>query len=687
MKRKARLFRMGSQLNIKDKMNISEKPTPRMRIVGRGKWKSMSKVQRVSILIMIPVLLVLISGGSVAWVNYSTQYHTDLSLASQGMSELQDAENLLKISPNNPLDTQSVAKAQQKFSQANQTFMSLNASLQSLPGIASHLPVYGSRVQAALHVMPIAIAISQLGITGCSVLMVLVEKLRNPLSSQVQGQGLTSADLTQINKDAEQINSQFAFLESQINHLQPGDMQADPRIAKGINTFRKDLPQFQSWLQTMNTLLPIVPVFLGTDKPTNYLLEILDSTELRPGGGFVGNYGILTVSGGQMKSISVTDIDLLDKPFEAAGKYFPYPQQYSWFDIGSHSWSMRDSNLDPDFPTDARYGEMAYQTEAGPNAIPVQGVIAITPWLIQNLLKITGPIAVPEYQETVTAASLIDLIHFHQLGGKAAGEQSGTTQSPDGQSSLRKHFMALLADGLLGRVRQLASTRLSTLLKLGTDSLHTKDIQIYFNDNTAEAFLHKMQFDDTVLSPGGDTMMVVDANIAANKANTFITYMMDDQVTIDSQGNAVHRLTLRYGWTLPGNIYSRNTLYRDYMRVYAPLGSSLQTQTGWEDRGTGTAFNHEVWAGYFTLTFGQTRTIMFTWSVPHAATKDAQGWHYSDLVQRQAGDTWTLNLQVILPSCATNSHTSGGLVVKSGRPIEFSGSLHENRSFGVDYTC
>ena len=181
--------------------------------------------------------------------------------------------------------------------------------------------------------------------------------------------------------------------------------------------------------------------------------------------------------------------------------------------------------------------------------------------------------------------------------------------------------------------------------------------------------------------------MVVDANIAANKANTFITYTMDDQVTIDEQGNAVHRLTLRYAWTLPGNIYSRNTLYRDYMRIYAPPGSSLQTQTGWEPRGTSTAFNHEVWSGFFTLTFGQTRAITLVWSVPHAATKDARGWHYHDLIQKQAGDTWTLNLQVILPSCASNSHTSSGLVTKSGQPIKFSGSLNKDKSFGVDYTC
>jgi hypothetical protein len=88
--------------------------------------------------------------------------------------------------------------------------------------------------------------------------------------------------------------------------------------------------------------------------------------------------------------------------------------RYSWFDIAPTSWSLGDSNLDADFPTNAKNAQQNYKKEGG--TTPVQGVIAITPLLIQHALTITGPIAVPEYHETVTAQNLLDRIQYYQVG-------------------------------------------------------------------------------------------------------------------------------------------------------------------------------------------------------------------------------------------------------------------------------
>src|SRR5439155_25240470 len=171
------------------------------------------------------------------------------------------------------------------------------------------------------------------------------------------------------------------LITSQVNHLQPADMQLDPRLGKMVATFHKDIPALQTWLDMAVQLLPVAPALLGISTPTNYLIEVLDSTELRPGGGFIGNYGIATFSGGLLASAHITDTYLLDRPFEAAGHSIPYPAAYTWFDLAS-GWSLRDSNLDADFPTAAQYAEQNYAREGG--NIPVQGVIAITPTLIQH---------------------------------------------------------------------------------------------------------------------------------------------------------------------------------------------------------------------------------------------------------------------------------------------------------------
>ena len=52
-------------------------------------------------------------------------------------------------------------------------------------------------------------------------------------------------------------------------------------------------------------------------------LEVLDSTELRPGGGFIGNYGIATFSGGRLTAAHITDTYLLDKDNLTAGHTIP----------------------------------------------------------------------------------------------------------------------------------------------------------------------------------------------------------------------------------------------------------------------------------------------------------------------------------------------------------------------------
>ena len=158
----------------------------------------------------------------------------------------------------------------------------------------------------------------------------------------------------------------------------------------------------------------------------------MDSTELRPGGGFIGNYGIATLSGGRLTAAHITDTYLLDRPFELAGHSIPFPSTYRWFAhyLALSSWSLRNSNLDANFATDARYGEMNYQSEGG--NVPLQGVIAITPSFIEHVLNISGPINIPEYHETVTAQNLISLIHFHQLGGTGAGGGSDLIPSQNG---------------------------------------------------------------------------------------------------------------------------------------------------------------------------------------------------------------------------------------------------------------
>jgi len=621
-------------------------------------------------------------GGYLMYNTYAARYHSDLSLAQTGIQHLQKAEALFVSWPQHPLDAQLAGQIQQEFVSALKAFDLLNNDLNSLPAYARQVPVYGARLSTALQLIPLAITLSQAGIAGSGILKLAGTELHDPLTPQ--GHGITPSDLVVVTQGLKDLRSALVSATREIDQLQPADLQFDPRISTLVDLFHKDAPLVQGWLDTFEQLLPVAPTLLGIGTSASYLVEILDSTELRPGGGFIGNYGIVTFSGVRLAAAHVTDVDLLDKPYEIAGNSIPYPAAYTWFDLAPGSWSFRDSNLDADFPTAARYGEQTYSKEGG--TVPVQGVIAITPALVEHAMAITGPIAIPEYHETITAQNLIARIHYHQLGGRTAGEGSELIPSPDGHSSLRKRFSELLGEHFLARVRQLPSADLSKLLQLITNGVRSKDLQLYFNSSIAENLLHRFQLDAAIQSPVGDGLYVVDANISPNKANNFIINTLNDQVTIDSDGNVMHHATLSYAWTIPGRNYG-SALYRDYVRMYVPSNSILQAQAGWEPRGTGKAFGREVWSGIFTLSYGQTHTITLRWNVPGAASRAQSGWHYQYLIQRQAGALWKLHLQVTLPSCSDVTNKRGGLISHTSQDERLTQTLAQDLNVGVDYAC
>jgi hypothetical protein len=635
----------------------------------QGKKRKLKKWYFVVTALML--LCVLVSGFSFAgYQKFSGNYHGELALAQVGVQHLRTAEALLKTLPQKPFDTQSVSQAQHEFAAASTDFIQVDSDLNSLPGIGTLVPIYGTRLSAALHVLPIAIEVSRAGIIGCNVLNLITSRFHDPLSTNAQG--LTMADFSLIEQDFQQIKGLLNQVIDQINHLVPSDLQLDPHLGKTLATFQRDIPTLQQWFGTIEKLLPVAPVLLGIGAPANYLIELLDSTELRPGGGFIGNYGFVSLSGGRLTSANITNVYLLDRPFEASGRVIPYPTAYTWFDLAPDTWTLRDSNLDADFPTAAHYSEANYKREGGNT--PIQGVIAITPAFIQQALAITGPIQVPEYNDVVTVQNLIDQIHAHQYEGGAPEQQ-------------RKHFTSVLAQHFMARVRQLYSTDSSQFLKLFMTSLHTKDLQIYLNPSVAEELLRTYHLDSTIAAPSSDSLFVVDANISPNKANNLITNTLDDQVVIDSNGAVIHHTTLSYAWLIKGQGYGV-PVYRDYLRLYVPPGSILQDQNGWVPSSTSQAFGRREWGGFFTLTYGQTLTITFVWTVPGAAKKGARGWDYQYLIQRQAGAQWTLHLQVTLPSCAGVTSTQGGLVPANNKKVAMlTQPLTEDLNVGIDYSC
>ena len=153
-----------------------------------------------------------------------------------------------------------------------------------------------------------------------------------------------------------------------------------------------------SLISITEPLLPYQNYFLGQDQPTTYLILLQNDTELRTNGGFFGSYAILTLDKSQ-PTIRFQDIYVPDGQIQ--GHVDPPPPIQQAFRQG---WfRLRDSDWDPNFPTTTT--TIRWFFDKGNEIVP-DNIITLPLSTIQDILKITGPIQVPEYNLTLDSDNI-----------------------------------------------------------------------------------------------------------------------------------------------------------------------------------------------------------------------------------------------------------------------------------------
>jgi Protein of unknown function (DUF4012) len=493
-----------------------------------------------------------------------------------------------------------------------------------------------------------------------------------------------------------------------VQTLPPAAGSFNPFLGSLLAMVRNNLPEFQQGLQDARNLVALLPQLLGVGNPANYLLEVLDSSDLRPGGGLLDSFGVLTVVGGRLQGEpQIRDVDLCSQ--QGTGKSVPLPSSYSWFSTSGGTLNLQDANLDVDFATNAQLGQELYN-EAGCSALlpggitSFQGVIALTPQVIDDVLqKITGPITLPDYRNLViNPTNLIQEIHLQQ--GTTDQGASGAQVDPNpvcGQSSFRQCFTANLFSVVLSQLATSDSSDSGQLGRILENEVVSKDIQIYFSDPQAEAVLAHRELASAIsASKSGDSLMVVDANEGNVKANNYLSYTWNDQITIDTSGNATHHLTLTYDWPdtpeTRANAYPANPdqyVYQDYLHVYVPSSSTnISPPASLHPVGaappTITGDGLRIIEGLIYEPIGTKFTVDLSWTVPRAAIRTANGWLYQYTIEKQAGiDNRPLDVAVSLPSCAKIFGAPQGFTTPTARSAVYDRPMTQDVSLSVQYTC
>jgi hypothetical protein len=501
------------------------------------------------------VIALLLTGGVGTVIAYTTVKGKANALQTQLASHLQkgqgelEAAKLSLTTANSTHDEALITQATAHFAAAKEDFSAArqladnSRLLHDLEGFPYVGGTARSQHAAVDGIADMGVAISDAGVE----LAKLDGQLIKPASAGGQeGRTLltvlnqTNTSLVAVRADLVRAQKAAAAVDTRVL---PVGQQATFLKAKGtIGSALAAADEFQR-------LVPIITELLGGNGARNYLIEQVNPSELRPGGGFIGTYSLLQANQGTLKLIrSGNAVDLIGTRAAAGDPGYVLPPGPIREFIPNTSWSFIDSNFFPDFASNAKAGE----TFAQPFLGHIDAVISIDYYAVAKMLELTGPLPVPGYGITLTATNFVPVVVEADLGATDA---------------THKAILASVAGTLMNRVATLPPDKWPALLTALNDLASSRHLQAYFNNVDVEKQIDQYGWSG-VLNPTitSDWMMEVESNLGGTKANYFLTRHFTIELT--RSGNTLHhKVTIDLTDDMPFS-YRPNEYYRAYLRLY-----------------------------------------------------------------------------------------------------------------------
>ncbi len=532
-----------------------------------------------------------------------TQFWSMYQQVQAGLNHVQAATRIFQTPPSSPssnpfafyLDAERLQQAQREIDMAHTDFAALSNALERSEVFSLAATCWPAQVQTIR-------ALGTLAADGTAVAQRLLETARAIAPSLALALQSSPSNAEDVLPQPFLTPSSYQAIYTTLDAIAPlvhqmavtaqglslTSLPLSPRQQEMLTTFVPLLPVLDSALAQRGAFQDPLAWFLGINQQRTFLIEPMDKDELRPTGGFTGQFGELVLNGAHPGSIKFSNIGKYEEDHSYLGSppdptVYPKvvgqtaPEPYAeWWPIPN--FGMRDANVSADFPTSARIVMNRYSYEFGRN---VDGVIMFTPTLIEKVLHVTGPIPIPAYNQVVTEYNLESLLHFYQLNNGGIYQEQLVEHVSDTELA-RKLFTQRVTNALITTVSHLPLNKLLTLAGDTFAALKTKDLQVYVTNPQAEALLGIYGSTASLdRSTTHDGFFVVQANLSASKAAQYVQTTIQDSVTLDNQGGATHHLQLTLDYNQTGDPYGFDT-YRDYVRVYVPPDSQFISGNGFD---------------------------------------------------------------------------------------------------------
>jgi hypothetical protein len=507
--------------------------------------------------VMVGIALIILLPVSFIAFNASQTKDFVITSGSQGYENLSKAQQaLLRFQPE---------KANQNFQQAYNNFNEASGAIHKLGGslldIADILPLR-YKVSAGRKLLQAGEAVSKAGAYLSQGLTLLDDlEIENIFKSK-----------DQLNSIAEKPNFYLKGFSDQFQ-LAKEELTLGIQLLDGIEA--QDLPsEYQDQFASLKQIVPLAQEtvnkfddyfnfflsLLGEENPRHYLLLFQNNSELRATGGFIGSYALLKIYKGQIDSLEVNNI------FDADGQLIvnivpPQPIQKI-----SSGWSTHDANWYFDFPTSAEKIAWFYEKTGAPT---VDGIIALTPAVIEKILEITGPLHLSNYDLTINHENFVTEVQYK------------VEKDYDPYQNKPKKILADFTSHLFNKISQIPKEKWANIVLSFKTALQEKDMFLWLKEEEEQSFISQQGWEGSILQAGGDYLAVVHSNINGYKTDRFMKEDVSLDIELKEDGSAIHNLTIHRKHTGGNEAYEwYNKVNSDYIRVYLPKGTKLLKATG-----------------------------------------------------------------------------------------------------------
>lgn len=401
-----------------------------------------------------------------------------------------------------------------------------------------------------------------------------------------------------------------------------------PLYKEKFSQAREDIKNISYLFSLTEDFVKIFPQLLGKDGKKRYLLLLENNNELRPGGGFIGTYGIWEFENGRTTEFWTKGVSFFDYQFSTGIK-----TSYPLSTVASR-FKFMDSNIHPDFATSAQLAENLYEKFTNEK---IDGVFAFTPTFVKDLLEILGPIFLPEYNMKITADNFFETIQLEV----EAGIDKQNYEDP-------KQVLYLFIEHLLDKIYYEAdSFQYLEILKAILENLSEKHILFYFENPEIQKVIEKWNFGgkvkEDVLS---DYLMIVNWNLGGLKSSLFVKQKVKHKITIKENGEIEAELSInrlhtkdyfyryydsfskKYRWLVGVN--------KNYMKIYLPEDIQVLNFENISNIDYYSEFKKKVLGFWFTTNPLEEKEIKIKYKLPFKIENLPS--MYNLVIQKQPGD-------------------------------------------------